>query len=134
METLEIGLTCSPAKHVSNKVIKAYEILVSWGGGIGGANKTYYATKIKILSNYTIITLLTGEEIELNRNFIVHTKNVTIVISVIDITEHINYSEYKYRKAIQTNYVLLNFNENYVITNKYESYTKRIVHTNLDKE
>lgn len=119
---IEIGLSCSPSTIISNELIKCKRILVSFGGGMGGANITHYCTKVSTLTKdgYLNITLITGEKREINPKFIVEKADINIVKLVTDITQHINYNKPStVTKEIETEFIRLLYNEDYVIINKY---------------
>ena len=112
MDKIKIRKPCSPSTVKEFKEIKATEILVSWGGGMGGASKSYYATEV----NGDELTLLPhGEKITINPKFIVHSKSVTFVKLVTDVTAHRNYSERTCKSSISTHYNLIPFGREYYI-------------------
>lgn len=83
MGTIKISRPCTPSTVLETKEIKATEVLVSWGGGLGGASKKYYSIS-ENNNDYEILPH--GEFIELNPNFIVHKKDVKIVKMVTKTT------------------------------------------------
>ena len=128
--TYEIGYPCSPSQNISQDRIKATEILVTWGGGMGGASKRYYALK----KNGNELHLLNGDIIKLNPNFIVHEKEVNIVKVVTDTTEHSNFRKHTVNSSIVTQYILLKFGEIATFVDDYKSAdNERIILRHLDK-
>lgn len=106
MKTIEIGNPTSQALNLKFEQFSAIEVLYSFGGGIGGANKTVYATKKKN-DNYT---LLNGEEVYINPSFIVTRRDVELVLQVTDTTANANYHNPKVRSKIETRTILLPYN------------------------
>ena len=52
---------------------EVFEILCTWGGGVGGSTHTYYASAYDTIKNGLIeATLLTGEVMFFNPRYIVH--------------------------------------------------------------
>ncbi len=102
MKKIQIGLPCSPSKLLKHSSVKAKEIFVSWGGGMGGASKTYYGEIIKSDKTTILIKTIDGEEIELYKSFIVLTKDVLLLTTVFDTTENANYNSKTVNKRIQT--------------------------------
>ena len=125
MSKIEIGLSCSPSKIESTEHIKCQRVLVSYGGGMGGANKTYYATEIykeQALQGRWSLKLLDGRTIYLNPSFIVENEEVNVVKIVSNITEFLNYKKSKENfvgETLQTEYICLYTNEETVFVNKY---------------
>ena len=125
MSKIEIGLSCSPSKIESTEHIKCQRVLVSYGGGMGGANKTYYATEIykeQALQGRWSLKLLDGRTIYLNPSFIVENEEVNVVKIVSNITEFLNYKKSKENfvgETLQTEYICLYTNEEAVFVNKY---------------
>jgi len=129
MRTLEIGLPCSPSKRIESEEIKATEIIITYGGGMGGANKKYYATEV--VDN--TLTLITGEVVKINPRYVVTERNVTLVKQVIDTTEHSNYHSHTCSKSIVTEYHLLEYGEEYKITDKYiQAKDGKIIYKDID--
>jgi len=125
MKTLEIGLPCAPGELISNEEIKTTEILVSWGGGMGGANKRYYATS----KNGNEYTLIDGDKIKLNPNFIVHEKEVRLVKNITTNTN----SNMNFTKKIR--FIQLGVKQNWISIDRYDNNKisdKAIVHTEID--
>jgi hypothetical protein len=125
MRKIEIGKSCSPSKIVSKEQIKCQRVLVSYGGGMGGANKSYYATKIQkeqALQGRWILKLLDGRTIDVNPSFIVENEEINVVKIVSDITEHLNFNKSKEKcvgKTLETEYICLNVNEEAVFVDKH---------------
>ncbi len=110
MKTYRVGKPVSPSNNLETILLKAKEILITYGGGMGGANKTYYVTKV----NGNEYTLITGEVIKLNKDFIVRERDVKLVKVTTDTTEHSNYRSITCKQSIVVAYHLLEFNQEYV--------------------
>jgi len=128
MKTLKIGLSCSPSKRISSDNFKATEILISYGGGMGGANKTFYV----INKNGNQYTLISGEVIILNPNFIVMERQVELVEQVIDTTAHSNYSTKTCEQSILTEYYKLEYRQDYALVNEYINNDNIIVYKDVN--
>ena len=138
MKTIQIGLTCSPSKILKHTEILAQKVIISYGGGLGGVNRTYYAIKMidDILDkNFNFLTTIEDREITINKKFIVSIEPVTIVKVVYNNLEHMNYQIKKYKKYIETLfYVILN-NEDYVIKNTIDHKSRELsVYSDVVKE
>lgn len=128
MKTFKIGLPCSPATMLTTAKAKATEIIVTYGGGMGGTNETYYAQYQRpgATDNEIVIRDISGREITLNRRYIVRTEPVTILEVVTDITAHTNYGQKVCSKDILHEFFAFRANEEVTIsktefTGRYES-------------
>ena len=115
MKKTEIGLSCTPSTITGTKEINVNKLLLSFGGGMGGSNITYYATSIKKNTDFWDITLYTGEKVEINPSFIVSNKTRKIVKVIADITQYINYSSKKLNSSIESRYFCLDYDTEYTI-------------------
>lgn len=93
-----IGLPCSPSKQVSfTDKEKGTKIKISYGGGMGGANRTIYAKEIKEIKKFGIPMLeiipFFGEQEELNPQFIVASQECKMGIQVVDTSAHSNFND-----------------------------------------
>jgi len=133
METLKIGLPVTPAKHLSLDIILATEILITYGGGVGGSNKTYYA--IDSGTNMNDYIVLNGETVFINPEFIVTKRKVRIAKVITDTTGHSNHSKVTCECSMLTRYILLKFEELYELdAYSYDRMdAKRIIKTDLEK-
>lgn len=112
--------TCSPSMHLSDRAIDVDKITVSYGGGMGGVNETYYVRKIEVNSEgFYNLFLYDGETIEINKRFIVKIKPCKLVEIVSDITEHPNLNPDKHTKLIETVYYEIKKNQTYKFINKF---------------
>lgn len=112
-KVLEIGLSCSPSHFVDKGTLKKFQrILVSYGGGIGGANKTYYTESIykeQAINGMWTFVDFDGQKIQLNPRFIVEICETDVLILKTDITEHKNYHKKTCDKHILTEWIDLGF-------------------------
>jgi len=119
---LKIGLSCSPSKILSHEKVKVIKVLVSWGGGMGGASESYYCLSIdKTIDTgkFWELTFLDGKTKNVNPTFVVSFEDEILVKVVSDITEHMNYRQKTCKKSITTEYILLYPYKDYEITNDY---------------
>ena len=126
MKKLTIGLSCSPSKIIKHEEITLKEVLISYGGGMGGANMTYFCTEaVKVATTpFYKLTRVNGEEKRVNERFIVEMGNVRLVKVVSDVTAHRNYRDKNAtngEKVITTEYFKLEYDEEYEVVNKYVS-------------
>jgi hypothetical protein len=111
MKTIILGKKRNPSTILKKEVINATEILVTWGGGMGGSNFTYYATELDNNGTTTFIKDIRGRELSLKNSFIVREEKVTIVKVVSDTTEHTNYREKKCNQSVYTQFNVVYSNE-----------------------
>ena len=130
MKKIKIGLPCSPSHRIEYTELKVTEVLISYGGGMGGINKKYYGMDI-INNNFKLIT---GEIIYINPNYIVTKRDVTIIKQIINTTGHTNYQGKICNESILTQLFLLDYNEDYEIINEYLHHKDgRIIYTDIVK-
>jgi len=152
MKTIKIGKSCTPSKLLDVDMINATQVLMSYGGGMGGVNKKWYIkANIDPRENGLIEVeraiddvpkthkeaVSLGEFIILNTNFIAEAREVRIVIITIDVTEWYKIRKGECKKAIETKYVVLYKGEDYTVIDEYTSYwsgdlEKRTIKTILD--
>jgi hypothetical protein len=101
---LIIGLPCSPSfLSIPTQIIQTTSFLVSYGGGIGGANKTYYATDCTVDATkigFYQLTLIDGSKVSINPRFIVEKQVVNLIKITTDTTPHSNYHTIKCKQSI----------------------------------
>lgn len=120
MKQVVIGLSCSPSNIIGQKIIKAKRILITYGGGLGGTNKTYHFTKQKTLSDGLIqLTLLDGKKVDINPFFIVSKNDCKMLRLESDITAHCNYHSNVLgnKHKIQIEYIYLDDDETFTVLN-----------------
>jgi hypothetical protein len=115
MKVLEIGLPCSPSKRIEDKVLTVTEVLITFGGGMGGSSRKYYVMSIED-NKYTLVS---GEVIKLNPRFIVSEREVRIVKQVIE------------ANSLITEFILLKHGEEYNLLDKYDDRCRDRKLTNL---
>ena len=115
-KVIEIGWPCSPSTNIQLKLISATEVLYTYGGGMGGASVKLYATDI-YKDKYKDIT---GELIYINPDYIVTKREVQLVKQVTDAKAHRNYREEKVKSCIITRYILLPYQAEHKLVNKYK--------------
>jgi|LakMenEpi03Aug12_release.lakeMendotaPanAssembly.Ray.scaffolds.fasta_scaffold159952_6 hypothetical protein len=96
-KVIKISNGCSPSTHVSDELIPVNRVLITYGGGMGGANEKIYTTAIHkeqaINGMWRMIDITNGMERDVNPRFIVSVDKVNVVKVITDITEHTNYHE-----------------------------------------
>jgi len=124
MKTLFVGKPCSPSNIINHEIFEMKRILISYGGGIGGAHKQYYTKKIykeQAINGSWNIETIDGKKIQLMPNFIVEIEETKVLKLVTDVTEHRNYNNTTCKKSILTEYFDLSGFDNYNIQEKYLS-------------
>lgn len=108
MAVIKIGRPCSPSTVKSVDKLTATMIVVSYGGGIGGANTTYYCSEAawnpEEVGFMRVKDLFTGDSIDINSRFIVTKKIVTLIKRVTDATAWANYNKVVCKSSIRTDY------------------------------
>jgi hypothetical protein len=126
----KIGLPCTPSKHVSQEIKKGTKIVISFGGGLGGANRTIYAKTVKEVKKFGIpmleIVPFFGEQEELNPQFIVATQDCQIVKDVTDTTMHSNSSKTTCSFSTSTRYFVIGAADTVFKSNEYGGILKHI--------
>jgi hypothetical protein len=114
MKKIKIGRTYSPSTIISTETIEdCTAVLFSYGGGMGGANETYYCTKVdrEKGSEFLTLTLYNGEVIQLNLKNVVTLRKFTLFIVVANALAWSNYHKTKYNRYIVTEYYRIGFDE-----------------------
>lgn len=119
MKKIQIGLPCSPAHIVEHEMIKVTEVLISYGGGMGGASRTYFCTNVQKSDPFYLLTRINTEVKKVNPRFIVEMGDIRIVKVVTDTTAHKNYHGGNHPKTLKTEYFRLRHGEDYEIVDKY---------------
>ncbi len=120
-KVIEIGAPRSPSKHMETTTGTITKLLVTYGGGMGGVNKTYYATKIKKTEGLWCLSLIEGYDIEINPHYLVEKECGKYAKIVYDITDHANYNNRVCNKSISIEYFFLHSNEEVKIIKEYSS-------------
>jgi hypothetical protein len=130
MRTLLVGKPCSPSETISHEVIEMKRVLITYGGGMGGAHKQYYTKEIRkeqaINGSWNIETI-DGKKIQLMPNFIVEVEETKVLKLVTDVTGHRNYNKKVCEKSILTEYFDLSGFDTYNIEEKYSSRDDKII-------
>jgi len=120
---IKIGLTCVPCKVIDKQELEAEEILVSYGGGMGGANVKYYASWRDDLTDdddFCSITTLTGKVITIGKKWIVSFEDIKLQMVKYDCTEQRNSQKNRACKScIETYYYIIRADEVAEITTDY---------------
>ena len=129
---ITIGLPCSPATLVSTESVPVTQVQLSYGGGMGGSNELLYGTiEQELDGNRFIFKTYLGEEIEINRNFVVTIREKRLVVAIVDVTEHKNYNGTVCQKSIQTEYSIVDVSDNVDFVDSYDSDTngRKVINT-----
>ena len=125
MKTIEIGKSCLPSEFVSNELINAIKIKITYGGGMGGSVQDLYCTNVEDISDtMKRLKLLNGKSILVNTKYIVYITTGMVLKLKTDITEHINRklkNKSKNEKIIKTEYIKIYDEEKYEIVDKFQS-------------
>lgn len=122
MKYFNVGTRFSPAKTIDHSEIIGTEILISYGGGMGGASKRYYATDVEELNQNEIkITCIDDRELTLNKSFIVSQEDVKILKQILDITEHANYHKKTCKENKFVRFVKFYADEEYTVVKNSNS-------------
>lgn len=133
-----IGVPCSPAKPMGATIQNVTRILMSFGGGMGGSTKTYYATKvIGINDREIVIKTFNGQDLTINPRFIVESEVMNLVKVVTDTLPWKNYNNTTFKKHITTEYILIGPNDTYSIstnlTHRHDAKFK-VIETEVESE
>lgn len=96
-----IGTPVQPSAGIKTSVKEVYEIKLSHGGGIGGANyKLYGDIKGNLLSDEKVVLVdaYTNQEKIINTRFMVSANRVNFITTTCDATDWANYYEKKCNK------------------------------------
>lgn len=130
MRTLIVGKPCSPSIKISDEVIEMKRVLITYGGGMGGANKSYYTKEIKkeqAINGQWQIKTIDGKQINLMPNFVVEVEETKILKLVTDVTGQRNFSKKVCNKSILTEYFDLSGFDDYNIDIDYSSRDNKII-------
>ena len=119
--TFEFGLNVSLSNILLPiKEIGGYEVLISYGGGMGGSHRYLYSTN-EPNGDFSELKLIDGENIKVNKNFIVTIQPCRILTIVYDTTKYWNYADKtpKYKKVILTMSFYLYNNETYTVSEDF---------------
>lgn len=121
-QKLTFGLSCSPSEITDTQELAATKFLVSYGGGMGGANQTHYALDYKTNDKFYVLELLNGNQIKINPRFIVSMQDKKVLRIENDVTAHSNYREKNCEKYIIVNYYAMDDTDTYTIDkNQFDS-------------
>lgn len=121
MNTIRIGLSCTPSEILDYKTVKCQRMIISYGGGIGGSKKEYFAKKVtrNKTTNMLSIEFVQGGKIQVNPSFLVEQEECEVFILTTDITKHVNYHSRQCNKSILTEYFKISFGNKVEIVNQY---------------
>ena len=106
-KVLNFGLPCSPAKKVEEERHHAKKVLLTFGGGMGGAHRDIFIKDKDIKYNThgiaKVTNIFTNEVMEINSKYVVSANDIDLLFMKFDTTAHSNYHtrKYKYTETIQ---------------------------------
>ena len=114
---LIIGLPCSPSfLSIPTQIIQTTSFLISYGGGMGGTNKTYYATDYTVDATkigFYQLTLIDGSKVSINSRFLVEKQIVNLIKITTDTTQHSNINSKRCSKSILIEWFILEEDEEF---------------------
>jgi hypothetical protein len=120
---VKIGRPCSPSTTLSGDHLNVTEFKVSYGGGMGGANETFYALESMPRKDGLLrLTLRGGEDIDINPRFLVYKRPRVMVIHVVDTTAHANYRNKICEKQIGEYVYILKEGQKAIFVDEYMSH------------
>jgi hypothetical protein len=118
MKKHTIGVPCTPSTMLDHTEQRVTRFLLSYGGGMGGSTKTYYATEVIPVNDREIkIKTIDESEPTINPNFVVESEPMRCIKLVTDTTSHRNNGEI--RKRVLTEYFVMKLADTYQISNQY---------------
>jgi hypothetical protein len=121
MNKIKIGKPCSPSKLIDKEIFDAHRILVSYGGGMGGANQKFYTRDFSENDNELIFTDIENRKLTVNKRFIVLKEPVRLVRTLTDTTKHSNYRKTTVANSQVIQYRVLYPNDTYEFVDDYVS-------------
>jgi hypothetical protein len=119
-----IGLPCSPSfLSIPTEIIQTTSFLISYGGGMGGANKTYYATDYTVdaINGFYQLTLIDGSKVNINARFLVEKQIVNLIKITTDTTPHSNYYSIICKQSISIEWFKLEHDEEFEWKAEYKT-------------
>lgn len=104
---LNFGLPCAPSRKVGEEKHHAKKVLLTYGGGMGGAHKDIFIKDKEIKYNThgiaKVTNIFTNEIIEINAKYVVSANDIDLLFMKFDTTAYSNYhtQKYKYTEIIQ---------------------------------
>ena len=101
------GLPCAPSSKIGEEKHKAKKVLLTYGGGMGGAHKDIFIKDKEIKYNThgiaKVIDIFTNEVVEINAKYVVSANDIDLLFMKFDTTAHSNYHsrKYKYTEIIE---------------------------------
>ena len=99
------GLPCTPSKKIEEERYDAKAVKLTYGGGMGGGNESFYIKEKQIEYDAhgiaKVTKFFTGAVIEINVKYVVHSHDINLLFVKFDTTAHRNEGEYSYKEIIQ---------------------------------
>jgi hypothetical protein len=130
-----IGNPCSPSKLIEIKEIPLIKIVLTYGGGMGGANRTLYIEEILSETEREMIVRQYNNEITtINKSYIVFREPIKAIFHTTDITSHTNYHTCKYDASISTNLYELSINDSWEYIDEYNRNNPKTFYSNVENK
>ena len=114
-----IGKPCSPSKLVKIEDLSLIKIKLTYGGGMGGANRTLYVEEIQSeTEKELVVKTFDNEIVTINKDYIVYREPIKAVLHVTDSTEHSNYHSKQVNSSVITSLYELSVNTNWEYDDK----------------
>ena len=92
LKTETFGLTCTPSFNMDSEIKEVTELVVSWGGGMGGSTKTVYGEILSSYDNTINFKDYLGVETVYTKTFIVSVGKKQLVTITNNIFPHLSYN------------------------------------------
>ncbi len=130
---ITVGLPCSPANFIKKSTKTVTEILISHGGGMGGASYKKYGTIIKRHDNgFLKFETFLGEQIEINLSWVVSIENKQLIEIIVDVTEHSNYHKHTCEKHITTECCIVDLSDEVVFNDSFDHDDRNIIYSHKE--
>ena len=131
--TITIGLPVSPATFIERSTKNVTEILISHGGGMGGASYRKYGTIITRNDNgFLIFETFLGERIEINQRWVVSIEDKQLIEIIVDVTEHSNYHKHTCEKHITTECCIVDLSDEVVFNDSFDHDDRNIIYSHKE--
>ena len=109
LRTKIFGLTCTPSHNMSAEVEVVTELVISWGGGMGGSTKTVYGEIIDTKPETIVFKDYLGIETVYTKAYIVSKCEKQLVTMINNIYDYLSHGgkDPKCNDAVETsNYIV----------------------------
>jgi len=109
LRTKTFGLTCSPSQNMGTEIKIVTQLVISWGGGMGGSTTTVYGEIIDTKPETIVFKDYLGVETVYTKAYIVSKCEKQLVTMINNIYDHLAYNgkDPKCNDAVETsNYIV----------------------------